>query len=120
MKHKNLNKDIILNDIIHYGNQTYERNNWIDDIMYNIYKYFGFDTQNIPLNERLNIIDEFINDVYEYVDKIDIHIPICILMCTFLPRRKLKNRTKFYNKFKEHLLTIKSEKEVSSILCNLE
>lgn len=120
MRHKELNKDIILNDIIHYGNQSYERDNWIDDIMYNIYKYFGFDTQDIPIEQRLKIIDEFINDVYEYINKIDIHIPICILMCTFLPKRKLLNRPKFYNRFKEHLLTIKSVNEVNEILCSLE
>ena len=74
----------------------------------------------MPLQQRLEIIDTFLDDVYEYVDKIDIHIPICILMCTFLPRRKLMNRPKLYNKFKEYLLTIKSENEVNNILCNLE
>ena len=118
--HEILDKDIILKDIIQYGHENYERHNNIDSIMYNIYKYFEFDIADLPIKERLKIINEFLDNVYEYVDKIDIHIPLSILMCTFLPRKDLSNRPKLYNKFKDYLSTIKSEKEVNDILCNLE
>ena len=86
------------------------------DVMKDVYKMFMFTWR--PWKEP---IDNFLKEVVDYTDDLHITVCLCILMATNMIKKKLDNRSKFYDAVERKVKReYESEQEQKSILCNLK
>lgn len=89
--------------------------NIINDVMYYIFKSFMFDWKSI------SAIDNFLLNILPEAKELDLHVLLCLLMATNMPKKKLKNRAKLYRLTKEKILEDPAKRnQVDSLLVGLE
>jgi hypothetical protein len=89
--------------------------NIINEVMYHIYKSFMFEWKSIKA------IDKFLLSIMSEAKELDLHVLLCLLMATNIPKKDLKNRPELYRLTKEKILEDPDKRDqIESLLVNLE
>ena len=89
--------------------------NIINEVMYHIYKSFMFEWKSIKA------IDKFLLSIMSEAKELDLHVLLCLLMATNIPKKDLKNRPELYRLTKEKILEDPDKRDqIKSLLVNLE